>query len=87
MFPVFGSIALFSLYVLFKVFEKEYINYLLSIYFAGAGTFAMARTFSQLIIPFLKVKMDTYSIVLQKNSKSKHSSPKPSDLTSHEIFF
>tara|TARA_R110002050_G_scaffold186573_1_gene320905 strand:+ start:403 stop:666 length:264 start_codon:yes stop_codon:yes gene_type:complete len=37
MFPIIGSGVLFGLYVLFKFFSKEYINYLLTTYFLLFG--------------------------------------------------
>eukprot|EP00744_Colponema_vietnamica_P001667 GILI01002738.1.p1 GENE.GILI01002738.1~~GILI01002738.1.p1 ORF type:complete len:386 (-),score=149.05 GILI01002738.1:388-1545(-) len=49
MFPVIGSAVLFSLYVLFKVFPKEWINFVLSLYFSGIGSFAVAGTLHPLI--------------------------------------
>jgi minor histocompatibility antigen H13 len=42
MFPVIGSVFLFGFYLLFKVFSKEYINYLLTAYFGIFGTSALA---------------------------------------------
>ena len=42
MFPVIGSVFLFSFYLLFKFFSKEYINLLLTIYFGVFGTFSLA---------------------------------------------
>lgn len=37
MFPVIGSCVLFGLYMLFKIFSKEYINMLLTAYFLLFG--------------------------------------------------
>ena len=42
MFPVIGSIFLFSFYLLFKFFSKEYINLLLTAYFGVFGTISVA---------------------------------------------
>lgn len=42
MFPVIGSIFLFSFYLLFKFFSKDYINYLLTAYFGIFGTLSLA---------------------------------------------
>ena len=41
MFPVYGSGALFSLYMLVKMFGKEYMNMLLTVYFSVAGIVAV----------------------------------------------
>jgi minor histocompatibility antigen H13 len=43
MFPVIASCALLGLYILFSVFNKEYINYLMTGYFVILGAFAMSR--------------------------------------------
>jgi len=44
MFPFIGSSVLFGLYLLFRVFHKDYINLLLSSYFLLFGIFALATT-------------------------------------------
>lgn len=41
MFPVIGSATLFGLYVLFKMFSKEYVNMLLLAYFLFFGAFSL----------------------------------------------
>ena len=43
MFPIIASCALFGLYLVFKVFSKEYINLLLSVYFFVLGIFALSH--------------------------------------------
>ncbi|KAI9011743.1 minor histocompatibility antigen H13 [Hyaloraphidium curvatum] len=43
MFPIIGSATLFGLYLLFTYFDKEYINYLLTAYFAILGVGAMVK--------------------------------------------
>ena len=48
-FPVMGSATLFGLYLLFRYFGKEYINYLLTGYFALLGTVAVAKSVSSLL--------------------------------------
>ena len=42
MFPVIGSVFLFTFYLLFKFFSKDYINYLLTAYFGVFGTLSLA---------------------------------------------
>ena len=54
MFPVFGSIALVSLYVCYKYVGKEYMNLLLTTYIMLAGVAAVANTIApafQAILP------------------------------------
>ena len=50
MFPVFGSCMLFGLYVVFKTFDKFYVNLLLKLYFLVLGVVAMSTT----LHPFAK---------------------------------
>ncbi len=42
-FPVLGSVTLFSFYVVFKYFPKEYVNYLLTAYFSLFGTMSVVQ--------------------------------------------
>ncbi|KAK2176064.1 hypothetical protein NP493_685g01060 [Ridgeia piscesae] len=49
MFPLIASVALFGIYLFFKIFSKEYINMLLSAYFFFLGVFAMAHILSPLV--------------------------------------
>jgi minor histocompatibility antigen H13 len=44
LFPFVGSSVLFGLYVLFNIFSKEWLNYLLSFYFLLFGVGALAAT-------------------------------------------
>jgi len=50
LFPVFGSMALFSLYMVVKYFGKEWINYLLGWYFSLAGVGSMWKSLISLAI-------------------------------------
>jgi minor histocompatibility antigen H13 len=47
-FPVIGSCFLFGFYILFTFFPKEYINYLLTAYFAVFGSASVARLLSKM---------------------------------------
>jgi minor histocompatibility antigen H13 len=51
MFPIVGSCVLFGLYLLFKLFSKEYINMLLTAYFLFFGVMAVAATLRPFIAP------------------------------------
>jgi minor histocompatibility antigen H13 len=44
MFPIFGSATLLSLYLLFTYFDKAYINYVLTAYFAILGVGALVKS-------------------------------------------
>ena len=43
LFPVFGSMVLFGMYLIFRYLNKEYINLLLSFYFGLLGIFALSN--------------------------------------------
>lgn len=51
MFPLFGSIALLSLYVAYKFIGKEYMNILLTSYIMLAGVSAVAQTIEPFFNP------------------------------------
>jgi len=56
MFPLVGSVVLFGLYMVFRLFHKDYINILLSSYFCLFGIFALSATIRPIlekIFPFL----------------------------------
>ena len=42
-FPIMGSCTLFGLYLMFRYFGKEYINYLLTAYFSVLGAVAVGK--------------------------------------------
>ncbi|XP_026331620.1 minor histocompatibility antigen H13-like [Hyposmocoma kahamanoa] len=49
MFPLIASVALFSLYICFQFFSKEYINLLLTGYFFFLGVLALSHLLSPVI--------------------------------------
>jgi len=55
MFPIIASVTLFGLYIFFKVFSKEHINLLLTVYFFVLGVFALAHILSPIINKLLPV--------------------------------
>lgn len=50
MFPIIASCALFSLYIFFQIFSKDYINLLLTFYFFVLGIFALSHMMSPIIL-------------------------------------
>ena len=52
-FPLVGSVALFSLYIAFKFFDKETVNLLLAVYFCLVGIFALTSSFSEFASQFI----------------------------------
>ncbi|KAJ1967996.1 hypothetical protein H4R34_006327, partial [Dimargaris verticillata] len=46
MFPVYGSGVLFSLYLVFKYLNKEYVAYLVTAYFSIIGVPALTKLFA-----------------------------------------
>ncbi|GAB5587639.1 hypothetical protein Unana1_02539 [Umbelopsis nana] len=73
MFPVFGSGVLFSLYLLFRFLNKEYINYLLTAYFSILGCAAIAKVgllIAKTTIPLSVLKhVEKYKITISKQGK------------------
>ncbi|XP_058964923.2 minor histocompatibility antigen H13-like isoform X1 [Pocillopora verrucosa] len=54
MFPIIASCTLLGLYIFFKIFSKEYINLLLTLYFFGLGVLAVThllRPNVELVLP------------------------------------
>lgn len=71
-FPIYASGALFSLYLVFKYINKDYVGYLINSYFAVAETFAAAKLFS--LITKNTVPKDltpaSFSLTLARDSKN-----------------
>jgi len=70
-FPFIGSGVLFGLYMLFKLFSKEYINMLLTGYFLCFGILAVSGTIKPLLVPFFG------SSDQEKNRKSNNNTTTP----------
>jgi len=45
-FPVIGSVALLSLFLVYKFFDKKYLNYLITAYFSIIGVGSLTQMFS-----------------------------------------
>ena len=69
MFPVFGSIVLFSLYLVFKLLDKDYVNYLVTGYFAFLGVIALTNVGVRIVKNSSGIKVDPYKFVLTKKAK------------------
>lgn len=67
-FPIIASCALFGLYIVFKIFSKDYVNMLLSFYFLLLGVFAMTHVFSPIVKKFIPsvVPLYKYELVFKK---------------------
>lgn len=52
-FPIIASVALFSFYLAFKLFSKEYVNYLLTAYFLVLGVLALTHLVTPAIDAFI----------------------------------
>lgn len=59
MFPVFASVFLFGLYVVFKLFSKEYVNMLLSTYVLIVSLAAVYNTIKPLFKAYLDPSWDS----------------------------
>jgi len=73
MFPLIASCALFGLYIVFKLFSKEYINLLLSSYFFFLGVLALSHVFSPIISGLVpaSVPLEHFHLQLTKGEKDK----------------
>lgn len=60
MFPIFGSAALLSLYLIYKFLPKEWVNLVVRVYFMVIGFVAMGATFSQFLETFLPMRMNNF---------------------------
>ncbi|CAG8590081.1 4748_t:CDS:2, partial [Acaulospora morrowiae] len=69
LFPVFGSIVLFSLYLVFKFLDKEYVNYLVTAYFSFLGVVAVTDAGVHCIKNTVGIKYNAYKILLTKKDK------------------
>ena len=49
LFPLIGSVVLFSLYIVFKVFPKEYVNVLIKAYFFVFGCIVLSHKLHSLL--------------------------------------
>jgi minor histocompatibility antigen H13 len=56
MFPVYGSAVLFGLFMVFKLFNKDYVNILFHIYFSFLGTYSTASLFYERLINIEELK-------------------------------
>ncbi|XP_003745016.1 minor histocompatibility antigen H13 [Galendromus occidentalis] len=71
MFPLIASCALFGLYVVFKIFGKEHVNMLLTLYFFLIGVLALAATISPVlrkIVPQDLIKNDEYHTSMRRTT-------------------
>ena len=57
MFPIIASCALFGLYLFFRLFSKEHINLLLSVYFFVLGIFALTHMVAPLITKYIPANL------------------------------
>jgi minor histocompatibility antigen H13 len=61
MFPLFASAALFGLYLVFRIFSKEYINMLLTVYFFVIGIAAFVRMLSPIVAEMLPASIQNHA--------------------------
>ncbi|KAF9574346.1 hypothetical protein EC968_006680 [Mortierella alpina] len=72
MFPVFGSMTLFGLYLVFRYVDKTYVNYLLTAYFGLLGVMATTQVGVHCVAPIVKlvgVNVDRWHLTLTKKKK------------------
>ncbi|GIY36461.1 minor histocompatibility antigen H13 [Caerostris darwini] len=69
MFPLIASCALLGLYIFFKIFSKEYINLLVTLYFFGLGVLALTHILSPFVSKFVPESYRTnHHLVYTKGS-------------------
>lgn len=74
MFPIIASCTLFGIYLIFQIFSKEYINYLLAVYFFVLGVLAMAHISSPILhqlIPPIFPNQEYHMIFTQGKGEKK----------------
>ncbi|KAF9097988.1 hypothetical protein BGX29_007159 [Mortierella sp. GBA35] len=76
MFPVFGSMTLFGLYLVFRFVDKTYVNYLLTAYFGLLGVMATTQVGVNCVAPIVKlvgINVDKWHLTLTKKKKELYS--------------
>lgn len=68
-FPIVASVSLFGLYIFFKVFSKDYINFLLTVYFFFLGVISLAHLLSPVVNSLMpaSVSKSTFHIHFTKS--------------------
>lgn len=51
-FPMIGSVVLFSLYIAFRVFPKDIVNMILTVYFVVLGALALTACIAPFVAKF-----------------------------------
>ncbi|XP_066931604.1 minor histocompatibility antigen H13-like [Clytia hemisphaerica] len=76
MFPLIASGALFGLYVFFKLFSKEYINLLLTVYFFIIGVVCITNLLRPFVAPLIPASFPNanYHLVLIEGNEDKKES-------------
>ncbi|KAG9292309.1 hypothetical protein G9A89_009121 [Geosiphon pyriformis] len=69
LFPIFGSGVLFSLYLVFKLLNRDYVNYLVTAYFSLLGIIAITTLGVYIVKNYTKIKVTSYKFTLSKKSK------------------
>ncbi|KAJ2402973.1 hypothetical protein GGI23_000312 [Coemansia sp. RSA 2559] len=70
MFPVYGSVALFSMYMVFKYLNKDWVNMLLSGYFALLGVVVMTQISVRIAKTLTGIKLPLFHVALVHRSRS-----------------
>lgn len=73
MFPIIASCALFGLYIVFKIFSKDYINLLLTVYFFFLGIIALSHLLSPVVSSLIPTAIPKipYHIIFQQGEGDK----------------
>ncbi|XP_017779275.1 PREDICTED: minor histocompatibility antigen H13 [Nicrophorus vespilloides] len=87
MFPIMASCALFSLYIVFKLFSKEYINLLLTGYFFFLGILALTHLLSPLCSKLMPsaIPFEQYNLLFCQGTGSKAKDIINYNFTSYDV--
>lgn len=87
MFPIIASCALFGLFIVFKLFSKDYINLLLTVYFFFLGIIALSHLLSPVVSSLIPTAIPKipYHIIFQQGEGNKKEYIINYKFSSHDI--
>lgn len=73
-FPLVGSVALFSLYLSFKYLDKDWVNFIIGIYFSAVGSLAVTASLAPVLSTIVPREIDE-KLRVEKNYSYPHKLP------------
>jgi len=74
-FPLVGSVALFSLYCAFKYLDKDWVNFLIGIYFSAVGALAVTASLAPVVAMIVRPSSVDEKLKVEKKYSYSHSLP------------